>query len=158
MSPDLTLWLVHHGDALGAEVDAMRPLSAAGRRAVEHLAAVVAAQGARPVRVWHSGKLRARQTAELFWRACNPLAEFGAVRGLQPTDPAEWLRDRLLVEDGELMAVGHMPHLPRLLGLLLWGDVDRVADFPLHGVVCVGRLDGAWVERWRSAIPAREPR
>jgi phosphohistidine phosphatase len=151
MSPDLTLWLVHQGDALGPEIDPMRPLSAAGRTAVQQLVAVVAAHGARPGRVWHSGKLRARQTAELFWRGCNPLGEFGAVRGLQPTDPAEWLRDRLLVEDGELMAVGHMPHLPRLLGLLLWSDGDRAAEFPAHGVVRVERRDGAWAERWRSS-------
>jgi len=38
------------------------------------VAADLAARGARPDVVWHSGKLRARQTAEIFWRACNALA------------------------------------------------------------------------------------
>ena len=80
----MNLYLVHHGEAVGPEVDPRRPLSAAGREAVVKLAAAAAARGARPEIVWHSGKLRARQTAEEFWRACNALATFSATRDLQP--------------------------------------------------------------------------
>lgn len=72
------LYLVHHGDAVGPEVDPRRPLSAAGRAEVERIAAQAAGLGARPAVVWHSGKLRAKQTAEAFWRACNALAELSA--------------------------------------------------------------------------------
>ena len=85
------LYLVHHGDAVGPEIDPRRPLSERGREAIERLAVAAAARGARPAVVWHSGKLRARQTAEIFWRACNALAEFSAMRDLQPEDPAEWM-------------------------------------------------------------------
>ena len=46
-------------------------MSESGRAAVERLAAAAASRGARPAGVWHSGKLRAKQTAEAFWRACN---------------------------------------------------------------------------------------
>ena len=49
--------------------------------------------GLKPDVIWHSGKLRARQTAEALWRHCNPLAEFSAARALQPDDPPEWIRD-----------------------------------------------------------------
>jgi phosphohistidine phosphatase len=149
VTADLTLWLVHHGDALGPEIDPSRPLSSAGRDAVGRLAQAAAAQGARPGAVWHSGKLRARQTAETLWRACNPLATFAAVRGLQPADPPEWMRDSLLVEEGEVMAVGHMPHLPRLLRLLLSGDPDRGPGFPIHGAVWLVRRSGTWQEAGR---------
>jgi len=83
------LLLVHHGDAVGPEVDPQRPLSARGRLAVERLAASAASRGAKPAVVWHSGKLRAKQTAEAFWRACNPFAEFSATRDLQPEDSPE---------------------------------------------------------------------
>jgi len=82
------LYLVHHGVAVAPEVDPRRPLSPAGLAAVERLAAQAAALGAKPAVVWHSGKLRAKQTAEAFWRACNALAEFSATRDLQPDDPA----------------------------------------------------------------------
>src|ERR671911_2631919 len=106
------LYLVHHADAVGPDVDPQRPLSVSGRAHAERLAAEARARGVKPVAVWHSGKLRARQTAEAMWRACNPLAEFSAIRGLQPTDPPEWIRDRLLEEDRDVMVVGHLPHLP----------------------------------------------
>ena len=80
------VFLVHHADAVSPDVDAQRPLSERGRMQAERLAAESARRGVKPEVVWHSGKLRARQTAEALWRACNPLAEFSATRGLQPND------------------------------------------------------------------------
>lgn len=144
----MRLFLVHHGDAVGPEVDARRPLSAAGREAVERAAEEAARRGARPAVVWHSGKLRARQTAEAFWRACNALAELSATRDLQPEDSPGWLRDRLRGETRDLLIAGHFPHLPRLLAELL-GDPTVV--FPPHGVVALETLDegATWHEQWR---------
>lgn len=141
------LFLVHHGDAVGPEVDPQRPLSAAGRAAVERAAAEAAARGARPAVVWHSGKLRARQTAEIFWRACNALAEFSATRDLQPDDPPSWMRDRLRHEPREILLAGHFPHLPGLLRLL----DPRAEPFPQHGVVALETADEGetWREVWR---------
>ena len=142
--------LVHHGDALGPEVDPMRPLSTPGRAASARLAAAAAARGVSPDEVWHSGKLRARQTAELFWRACNPLAAFSAARGLQPTDPPRWMRDQLAEDSRSILLVGHMPHLARLLRVLCGEPPDGVAtDFPLHGCVALERHGDTWKELWR---------
>ena len=50
--------------------------SRAGSAHAERLARDAAAARCEAGRIWHSGKLRARQTAEAFLRACNPLAEF----------------------------------------------------------------------------------
>jgi phosphohistidine phosphatase len=143
------LFLVHHGDAVGPDVDARRPLSEHGRVAVERLADKAAAAGVNPSVVWHSGKLRAKQTAEIFWRACNALAEFSATRDLQPDDSPSWMRDRLRHEPRDLLLAGHFPHLPGLLRLL---DADAAA-FPLHGVVALETSDEGqtWRELWRLA-------
>ena len=147
----MRLLLVHHGDALPSEVDPQRPLSSVGRAAVDLLAARVAARGVKPTAIWHSGKLRARQTAEAFWRACNPLAELKAVRGLQPDDRPRTMIQALSDVRGDLLIVGHMPNLPRLLGALTTGDLDAAPPFPLHGIVALERVeDGRWEERWRE--------
>src|SRR5437667_3874391 len=137
----MMLFLVHHGDAVGPDVDPRRPLSDRGRAAVERLAAEAAARGTKPSVVWHSGKLRAKQTAEAFWRACNALAEFSATRDLQPDDPAQWMRDRLRGETRDILIAGHFTHLPRLLALLVVGGEAGV-EFPANGVVALTTEDG----------------
>jgi phosphohistidine phosphatase len=146
----MNLYLVHHGVAVAPDVDARRPLSPDGKADVERLAAQAAARGAKPVVVWHSGKLRAKQTAEAFWRACNALAEFSATRDLQPDDPAQWIRDRLRGETRDVLIAGHFTHLPRLLALLVLGD-QAGGEFPMNGVVALATENGGetWKELWR---------
>jgi phosphohistidine phosphatase len=143
------IYLVHHADAVGPEVDPQRPLSLAGRSHAEALAGEAAARGVKPVIIWHSGKLRARQTAEPFLRLCNPLAEFSAIRGLQPMDPPEWIRDLVTGGEREVMLVGHMPNLPRVLTLLTTGSESPLVGFPLHGAIALEPSGERWVERWR---------
>ncbi len=147
----MQLFLVHHGDAVGPEEDSRRPLSSRGREEVVRIAASAAARGAKPAVVWHSGKLRARQTAEEFWRACNALAELSATRDLQPGDSPAWIRDRLRAESRDVMLVGHYPQLPNLLALLTAAPADRAPAFPPHGIVALETTDDGetWKELWR---------
>jgi phosphohistidine phosphatase len=104
-------------------------------------------RGARPEIVWHSGKLRTRQTAEAFWRACNPLASFSATRDLQPDDPPSWILTRLRAEKRDVLIAGHMPHLAGLLQLLVPGPGENA--FPLHGMVALAGEEEGWKEMWR---------
>jgi phosphohistidine phosphatase len=144
------IYLLHHADALSPDIDAQRPLSDTGRAHAERLASQFSSRGVKLAAIWHSGKLRARQTAEPFRRLCSPLAEFAAIRGLQPDDPPDWIRDKLIGESRDVMLVGHMPSLPRLLHLLVGGTSESPSsDFPLHGLVALERTDSTWTERWR---------
>ncbi len=128
----------------------MRPLSERGRAAVLLVADEAARRGVKPHAIWHSGKLRARQTAEAFWKVCHPLAALTAERGLQPADPPEWIRDRLFGEARDLMLVGHMPHLERLLRLMTGGgEPTTVTGFPLHGMIALEPDGDGWKETWR---------
>lgn len=142
--------LTHHGRALRREVEPTQPLSVPGRVASQHLAAAAAAQGVRPDVIWHSGKFRARQTAELFWHACNPDAAIAVARGLQPTDPPGVMRTRLDNDDRSILLVGHLPHLARLLRVLRGETPDgAIIDFPSHGCVALRQQGGQWQELWR---------
>jgi phosphohistidine phosphatase len=143
------IFLVHHADAVGPAVDPQRPLSDAGRAHADRLAGEAAARGVRPAAIWHSGKLRARQTAEAFWRRCNPMAPVSAVRGLQPDDRPEAIADEVRGDTRDILLVGHQPNLSRLLALLLTGRPEGDAAFPPHGLVAVEATDQGWSERWR---------
>jgi phosphohistidine phosphatase len=141
--------LVHHADALPPLVDPQRPLSSRGLLQAERLAAAARDAGVRPHAIWHSGKLRARQTAEAFLRACNPFASFTMVRGLRPEDPPEWLREMLEAEEVEILAAGHMPHIMDLARML-----GAVESFPPHGMVTLERVEPRrYIERWRATAP-----
>ena len=141
------LYLVHHADAVTAEVDSTRPLSKRGLAQATDVARRVAARKARPTAIWHSGKLRARETAEIYLQAVNPSATFTATRGLQPDDDPEWMRDALAGEADDLMIVSHYPFLPGLLQLL----AGENAVFPQHGAIALERTGGGWTERWRES-------
>ena len=85
----MRLYLVQHGDAVPEQLDLERTLSAAGQREVGAVARLLASTGARAVRVAHSGKLRAQQTAELLATALAPGTVPEIMTGLNPNDPVE---------------------------------------------------------------------
>lgn len=130
----MMIYLVHHADAVDPTIDAQRPLSALGLAQADWLAGQAHARGARPRSIWHSGKLRSRQTAEAFLRRCNPAATFQSVRGLLPADPTMWVENALALETEDVLVVGHRPNLPELARALVAG-----AQLPLHGIVAMER-------------------
>ncbi len=146
----MKLYLVRHGDALGADVDPERPLSAAGHAQVERLAAFLAQRGVRVARVLHSGKPRAEQTAAALAAAVAPGAAPEARDGLSPTDPAEPLAGELAAWREDCLIAGHLPHLARLATLLLAGrNVPTGLDFEPAAAACLERgEDGAWSLVW----------
>jgi phosphohistidine phosphatase len=146
----MTVHLVHHADALSPAIDPQRPLSSRGLRQVEWLAGAAAGAGVQPAAIWHSGKMRARQTAEAFLRRCAPFAEFRMVRGLRPDDPPDWIRDQLIGEERDVMLVGHMPNIAQLASALGAADV-----MPLNGIVSLERVGPTrYRESWRAGPPS----
>jgi phosphohistidine phosphatase len=144
----MILCLVHHAAAVGPEVDPQRPLSTPGREHAAQLADRIKARGVVPAAIWHSGKLRAKQTAEACLVGCSPFAEFKMIRGVRPDDPPEMLRDTLRGETRDVLVAGHIPNLSAVLELLAPGR----DPFPLHGAVALRSDDEGWtwVEAWRA--------
>ncbi len=152
----MKLYLVQHGEAASEAEDPARPLTPAGRAAVEnagrHLARVSLLGSGAAVR--HSGKLRAAQTAEILCSCLRSAGPAEALAGLAPNDPPEaaqkFIAQSIGQNIGDLMLVGHLPHLSRLASLLLAGTWERtLVRFRMGGVVCLARDDsGAWALEW----------
>lgn len=149
----MKLYLVQHGKAMSKAQDSQRPLTDEGRREAEEVARFVAPLGLRIGRLWHSGKLRAAQTAEIYTQAVTADGRPVAREGLAPGDNVALLRDDLAVATDDTMIVGHLPFVAKLAALLLTGhETPSVVTFKHAGIVCLGRTDdppaGQWQVEW----------
>ncbi len=148
----MRLYLVQHGQAKSGAEDPERPLTGQGTAEVVRVARyAVEVCGVGPARVLHSGKTRARQTAEV-WAGLLGLGVEQA-DGLGPNDdPTTWA-ERLGAATGDLMLVGHLPHLGRLAALLVIGSPDSpVVRFRPGGLVGLDQADPGWLI-WVVAPP-----
>jgi phosphohistidine phosphatase len=141
------LCLVQHGEAKPKDVDPDRHLIDTGERDARKVAAHLASCAVTVGRVWHSGKARAQQTAEILAEALG-----GAVTqrdGLAPKNDVGPIAEEFAAAREDLMVVGHLPFLGKLASLLVAGDEDAgVVAFQYAGVVCLERADHDWAVRW----------
>jgi phosphohistidine phosphatase len=146
----MNLYLVQHGEALSSDEDATRPLSEAGARHTRRVGDYLYREN-KPVipEVLHSGKQRAAQTAELLAGSLHAFF-VAAAPDLNPNDDPGLWAERLETRDGDLMLVGHLPHLQRLAGLLLSGDsTAEPVRFTNSCVICLEHdAKRSWHLKW----------
>lgn len=146
------LYLVRHGDAVTAAENPERPLSQYGRQSVERTASLAFDRKIRVSVIYHSGILRAQQTAEIFAELFEPPRGLQQRSGLLPDDDPALLRAEIAGGEQPLMLVGHLPYLNRLAALLEIGDPDRtVIDFLPAMMVCFAEAKGQWKIDWTLA-------
>jgi len=142
----MRLYLVQHGDALTKDVDPDRPLSEQGRADITRLVAWLVSSDVAVSRIYHSGKTRARQTAELL----GPVLEAGGTiqpaEGLGPNDPPEVLLQQLQIVDEDTLITSHLPFVARVLSQAVTGSPDlQLVEFRPGSIAVVERDEsGAW--------------
>ena len=146
----MRIYLTQHGLAVPKDVDPERPLSDRGREDVGRLGDFLASVGVRVEQVFHSGKARAEQTAELLARALLPAGRPQGRPGLAPNDPVEPLASEIESWFADTLLVGHLPFLGRLASLLLASDADRsTLAFQPGSLACLERdRNGHWALVW----------
>ncbi len=101
----------------------------------------------KPAGILHSGKLRARETAEIL--AARLGSPVQSAEGLFPNDPVESWDERAGRETSDLMLVGHLPFMDRLASLLLTGNPDAdLLEFRTGSIACLERAGGRWRLLW----------
>jgi phosphohistidine phosphatase len=146
----MRIYLAQHGLAVPKDVDPDRPLTEQGRDDVQRLAERLGNTGVRVGQVLHSGKTRAEQTAAMLADALLPEGKPQAHAGLAPKDPLETIVPEIASWSVDTLIVGHLPHLGRLVSLLLVSDPDRplLASQP-GSMVCLEQdAEGQWVLAW----------
>ena len=143
------LVLVQHGEAMAKEEDPERPLTTRGEADVERLGHVLRAAGVEIDDLFDSGKLRARQTAEILARQLAPERGAEEKPGLGATDPVEPIAAEIEQVTRSLMLVGHQPFLGQLTAVLLQGnEAAPPAAFTPGSAVALQRAEGGWQMAW----------
>jgi phosphohistidine phosphatase len=146
----MNLYLVQHGEACAKEIDPDRPLTDQGKADVEQVAAFLKRATIQVERVIHSGKLRAAQTAECLANAIAPGVELESSGIINPNDNPkafDWQSDSW---DRDMLVVGHLPFMTKLVSHLLIEDEDKlITAWQPGSVVCLQRENGThWQLNW----------
>jgi phosphohistidine phosphatase len=147
----MKLYLIQHGEAKSEVEDPERSLTARGEKEVTSLSKAAMGLNIRPSKVYHSGKLRAKQTAKIIastLKIPDPLVQ--PVQGLNPNDDIRPWAELISKEKEELMFVGHLPFLEKLTSFLLCGNENaRLVLFRYGAIVCLDQKeDTGWAVRW----------
>ncbi len=146
----MKLYLVQHGEAVDKSVDPQRPLSEAGIEDVGRVAALVTRAGAVLGRILHSGKTRARQTADIFSEHAGTGTTVTDIDGIAPLDDVAAFAEQIAGFGDETMVCGHQPFMGKLVSHLLFGKAETASVEFLPGTLV--RLDrgeaGDWVLCW----------
>ena len=150
----MALYLVQHGKSQPKDVDPQQGLSEEGRSEVEMIAAVARGYGVPVTAVCHSGKARARQTAEIFAAALDVTDRLTERPGLKPLDDVTTVAQTLTADENQML-VGHLPFMERITSYLITGSIDKpVFKFQNGGIVCLDQQpdDRLWFIKW-SLMP-----
>lgn len=150
----MPIFLVQHGLSLPKTVDPEKGLSEQGIAEVTRIAASAKKYGVQIAEIIHSGKKRARQTAEIF---AAELLQKGGVKeglGMKPLDEVTQFANSIDTKKW-VMYVGHLPFMERLTAYLVTGSSRHpVFRFQNSGVVCLNQNPDTkfWVITW-SLMP-----
>lgn len=146
----MALFLVQHGKSLPKEKDPNKGLSEGGIHETERIAQVAKRYGVHVSSIAHSGKTRARQTADIFASALRPDGDIQEISGLNPLDDVTAVSDSIDSTE-DRMLVGHLPFMERLTAYLITGSIERpVFKFQNSGIVCLNKAPDtkSWVIKW----------
>jgi phosphohistidine phosphatase len=146
----MKLYLVQHGEAVDKEQDPARPLSEQGVRDVTRMAALLRDRQVSVSHVLHSGKRRAEQTAAIFAGAVLPAGQIKAFIGINPNDAVDNFSEVITSWQDDMLVVGHLPFMSRLVSLLIARNPDReiVSFYPGTAVCLEQKPSGEWVLLW----------
>jgi phosphohistidine phosphatase len=147
----MKLYLIQHGEAKSEVEGPERSLTEKGKEEVISVSWIASGLHINPSQIYHSGKLRAKQTAEIIASALKiPNLSVLATQGLNPNDEIRPWAERISKEREDLMIVGHLPFLEKLTCFLLCGDENaRLILFRYGAIVCLDQKgDKGWAVRW----------
>ncbi len=146
----MRLYLVRHATPNSEEIDPERGLSDQGKLEAQRVAAFLKPLEIRVENIRHSSKKRAAQTADILGTSVISNEGIFERAGISPMDPVTEIKNELESSRQDLMLVGHLPFMGRLVSALVAGsDSADLVDFLPGTCACLVRTSpGAWHIGW----------
>jgi len=136
------LYLVRHGRY---DPEAGSGLTVTGRSECEKMARCLAGRDPAVSSIFHSGKRRAYETAEIFATALRLKAFPEVLRGICPNDDPDPVASVLSGMDGNLLVVSHLPFLERLVHSLAPAADAQGRPFLPCSMAVLAFRGGSWI-------------
>ncbi|ARG97155.1 phosphohistidine phosphatase SixA [Legionella micdadei] len=146
----MKIYLVQHGACLEKTINPEQALSAEGKQAVDNLCQFLSFLKLEVHSLWHSEKLRAKQTAEALVAGLIFKGKIESRKGLAPMDAVEPIEKILKQLNQDIVLVGHMPFMGKLVAKLVVNDENQnLVSFVPGTMVCLEQdEDHAWHIQW----------
>lgn len=147
----MKLYLVRHGEAIPEHIDAQSPLSQKGREDILAMGHFLAKISPDVSHIFHSGLLRAQQTAEIIAKGIHFTSPLEHYAEMTPYDSVSSLAQHINQASSNLLAVGHMPFLGLLVSrLVLSNENQEIIYFQKGTIVCLKRIPHTndWLIDW----------
>jgi phosphohistidine phosphatase len=144
----MELYLVRHGDAVGKDINPECPLSDYGFSEINKtIDYIIKNKEIASSEIYHSGKMRARQTAEIIGNYLTITVKIKQAKGLKPMDnPENWV-ENINQRQNNLIIVSHLPLLGNLASGLL--KTDSEIQFDTGTFVCLSNSEeNRWKLKW----------
>ncbi|MGA1867747.1 MAG: phosphohistidine phosphatase SixA [bacterium] len=146
----MKVYLIRHGHAKSSDEDPQKPLSHVGRETIKKVSPSALKLGMNIEKIWHSTKLRAKETAIIVADFFEGRVELIERKGLAPNDEVRPIAHQLVKRDENIAIVGHLPFLNRLASLLLCGSEHaNIVHFNPGTIICLIRDEtNNWSIEW----------
>ena len=146
----MALYLVQHGKSLPKNEDINEGLSEKGIADVKRIAEVARQYGIKVSGILHSGKTRARQTAQIYASFLGVKNEIKEIEGIKPLDDVKKFAEQFEVSEN-IMLIGHLPFMEKLTAYLVVGSDEKpIFKFQNGGIVCLDKEPDSpsWIIKW----------
>lgn len=146
----MKLYLIQHAKALSKQEDPERPLSKEGKTELAKIRKFIEPLKFEIDEIWHSEKLRAKQTAEELAGVVKSSAGCVEKDNIGAKDDPVPVKEAVESGGKDLMIIGHLPFLDKFASLLLAGAAEAgIVDFRNAGIVYLeSDEDGGWSVEW----------
>jgi phosphohistidine phosphatase SixA len=139
------IYLVQHGESYPENVDPERKLTPKGISETTTVAKYLNKIGIKLDAIFHSTKLRSKQTAEIFSSELN-VKNIIEEKELEPLSEPNKTLQIINKYKGDIMLVGHLPNLSKLVELITGSESVL---FRYSCVLCLEETeDSKWKIKW----------